>query len=335
MAELCQTSRHNLWYDITVTPTHLHILAQLGEDSVIGAEPVYGRDGLSGVVLSDGNSFFFASDSDPESWGEFVGELVMKHKRIAVWDLRRFGFWAFDDDLIIWDVKSLNGGEIGIQELSRSLSRDDNVYARFIELDQRVIAHSRAAKTARLDVDARLITPTSLLVEWAKSKVSVIRALYIAGLDKFYDEYASRWPFIRALRDSELSGIHVDVSFITATLAGDVDTVTHRTLCSMRDLQVGGLVSTFLNPIGGKTGRLRHEGGFNSLGIPHGPARNAITSRYEGGKIVSLDFNAIDYRCIVKAIGGEVAKLYDGAADFHQRTASFIFKDVTPSNRDS
>jgi DNA polymerase-1 len=131
----------------------------------------------------------------------------------------------------------------------------------------------------------------------------------------------------------ELNGIAIDMDFISAALAESPDQASAAALRSLQGLHKDGMVTTLYNPMGGKTGRLRHEGGFNVLGIPKGPARQAIISRFAGGMITGFDFNAIDYRCIVNTIGGEVKKLYEGAEDFHERTASFVFKQITPATR--
>jgi hypothetical protein len=136
-------------------------------------------------------------------------------------------------------------------------------------------------------------------------------------------EYERRWEFIRALHEVELAGIKVDVEFATKSLQeASWSPADQRALRSIIQLNRNGFVTSLFNPLGGATGRVKTEGGFNSMGIPH-------------GLIFSFDFNAIDYRCIVNAIGGDFAKLYEGAQDFHQRTTQIVFTNITPEIADT
>ena len=250
------------------------------------------------------------------------------------WDLRFSLNENLTDEQIVWDIKSIFGGDLTLHDLVRQNIPHKDF---FIELDKKVEAHRKASKIAHV----KFQVPFSLIEEWCDSRHDILSSLFElakAGNTMsatFVDDYKRRWPFIRALREVELGGIHVNVPFITDALRKASGEATERHLRSMLELERGGFVTSLLNPIGAKTGRLRHEGGFNSLAIPKGFAREAINSRWEGGKIVSFDFNAIDYRCIIKAVGSEMSKLYAGAKDFHERTASFVFRNVTPDTRDS
>lgn len=297
-------------------------------------EPFNGRDGLWGVAIYTGDKFMFVPGTS-FNLAEFNTKTM-----ISCWDLRRSLSWVKWDDRILWDVKSLYGGDKNLVQLARE--RKDDLSERYIELDAKMVAHARAAKVVKIDLTMSQIAPLDLFKDWIRARVELIYRLGASAQVSSATtpgfqchEFESRWPFIRALREVELNGIYVDTAFIEAILSGQPDQANYRVLKSMLDLQRDGYVTTLLNPIGGRTGRIRHEGGFNSLGIPHGPARSAITSRHLDGKIVTFDFNAIDYRCIVKAVGGEVAALYDGARDFHERTASFAFKTVTPATREA
>lgn len=302
-------------------------------------DPVHGRDGLWGVALVVNNHYFFVPFRDQTEWDGLIAEIVKK--RVVTYDVRRIIDWPLTPDNPVVDVKLLWGGERALARVCREeFGGADGPVGRFLELDARVAAHGRAAKTAKMTgMSITEVIPAQLLADWVKARVSAINRLYLgsqvsSGPDGFRSgEIEERWKFILALRQMELAGVKVDLDVIERLLP-DTGIADAGALRSMQGLQKNGFITTLLNPIGTKTGRLRHEGGFNCLGIPNsGGARKAIVSRHEGGLIYTFDFNAIDYRCIVRSIGGEFAKLYETAADFHERTASFLFKEVTPMRR--
>ena len=323
-----------------MTVSHLHIYNQCKTAGFVTIDPVKGRDGLWGMSLVAGDHYFFIPRND--DWAEFVKGLFETGAEVGVWDIRRVIDWQLYDDKVLWDIKSLFGGEQTLPYLTQQLVKTypGSIYYSYIDLDQKVVAHQRALKTTKIDLPALQAIPSQLLTDWMKARCATIDKLWAhkrQGMDpgEFVADYEARWPFIRALREVELNGIHIDLPFVEDKINGDSDPATGSALRSLRGLCKGGFVTSLINPMGSKTGRVRHEGGFNTLGIPHGFARDAIISRYEGGLIYTFDFNAIDYRCIVNSVGGDMAKLYEGADDFHERTASFIFQQVTPSLRKS
>jgi len=318
--------------------THIYNECKLAGQVTI--DPIKGRDGLWGVSLVVGDHYFFVPRAD--DFQQFVDGLFATKARVGVWDIRRVIDWPLSDDIVLWDVKSLFGGDQTLPYLAEMLVKTypASLYYNYIELDKRMIAHTRALKTVKMELPANFAVPTELLTDWMKARCATIDKLWrhkLQGIDpgNFVGDYESRWPFIRALREVELNGIHIDIDFIHQAMNANVDQATASALRSMKGLYKSGFLTSLINPMGGKTGRVRHEGGFNVLGIPHGPAREAITSRFDGGLIYTFDFNAIDYRCIVNSVGGEMTKLYEGADDFHERTASFIFQQVTPGLRKS
>ena len=314
--------------------TPLEIINELKSSPVVCIEPVKGRDGLCGVALVSMDKYYFIPRGD--DWNEVMKEILKVDGELCVWDLRRIIDWPLSDDRVVYDVKSVYGGDQSIQALAKKVAGQH-----FLELDQKMVAHARALKTVKMDLPAAQAVPPELIRDWVKARAILIKDLHArckfsSGPEGILSaDYESRWPFIRALREVELNGIAVDEEFISAELLNGAEQATKGALRSMEGLCKGGYVTSLFNPMGGKTGRVRHEGGFNALAIPHGASRNAIVSRFEEGLIVGLDFNAIDYRCIVNTIGGDLAKLYEGATDFHERTASFIFKQVTPATRQS
>lgn len=71
------------------------------------------------------------------------------------------------------------------------------------------------------------------------------------------------------------------------------------------------------------TGRMGTEEGSPTVMSWPKNDRHLLVSRFEGGKILSLDFNAIDYRNIVGAVP-ELVEVYRGCEDFHFRTAEIV-----------
>ncbi len=320
-----------------MSSNYAHILEACARNGAAIVDPAKGRDGLWGVSLVTGDKYFFVPRN--EQWKEFRDALLASDVRLGVWDLRRIIEWPLEAGRVIWDVKSLcYNGDYTLPALAQAMTKKtaSPIFQRFLDLDQKVVAHSRALKTARIDMPVAQAIPVDLLMEWIRARSVVIYDLMHRAMSvhlSSVDDYGSRWPFIMRLREMESNSIRVDVPYIDEMLRGDPDPATAKVLRSLQGLNRDGYVTTLLNPMGAKTGRLRHEGGFNTLGIPHGPARDAIIPRHKDGLIYTFDFNAIDYRCVVKAVGGEVARLYEGSDDFHGRTASFIFKEVTPARR--
>lgn len=308
-----------------------------GADHVV-VDPVSGRDGLWGVALVIGDHYLFASFRERESWDRLVADLAKK--KLVTFDVRRIIDWPLSPSNPVADVKLLWGGERTLGKVAREeFGGADGPLGRFLELDSKMIAHGRAAKTARISgMSLARVVPKELLIDWVKARVVAIDTLYkksvfSSGMDGFWGwEIEDRWKFILALRQIELAGVKVDLERLEKLLP-ELGTAEAGVARSIQGLQKDGFVTALLNPIGTKTGRLRHEGGFNCLGIPKGRIREVIVSRHEGGFIYTFDFNAIDYRCIVRSIGGDFAKLYEGADDFHARTASFLFKEVTDMRR--
>ena len=282
------------------------------------------------LVVADGELVRITREHAFDQIEEFLLSLP---GRLAIWDLRRIIHWPMRDDRVVLEVKSLLGGDKELAAAVRQALRErpDPLMSRFLDLDLLKDAHIRAAKTVGIPLVSDSFIPRWIRDAWIETRTPTVARLL--DLAPSSDEYERRWPFIRALREMEFNGIHIDLPFIEQSLRKGLDVSDARALRSLQGLRNGELVVTLLNPMGGATGRVRHQGGFNSLAIPKGPARDAITSRYDGGQIYTFDFNAIDYRCIVRAVGGEVARLYEGARDFHERTASFIFRQVTEELR--
>lgn len=296
----------------------------------IAVEPFRGRTGVLGLAIVTEGKYFFIPRK--EWWDEFISELFRETKgHIACFDLRRIIDFPLPDGPV-YDMRAVFGGDKTLLGVMREVHKEYVLTKRLSEVEQRIAAHVRAAKTAKVDASADLFTPKPLLEEWLKVRTMAIEHLYntasfssgVPGI--MMGEFEERYAFIRALHEVELAGIHVDIDFVKTKIKEGSNPPDLKALRSIEGLYKGGFVGSLFNPMGGKTGRVRLEGGFNCMGIPKdGFARYAITSRHENGLIYAFDYNAIDYRCIVASIGGEFAELYRGCRDFHHRTASFLF----------
>lgn len=93
-----------------------------------------------------------------------------------------------------------------------------------------------------------------------------------------------------------------------------------------RDGYVSGdqVLHPSFNVVGGKTKRISLRAGSpNCMSIPHGAKRKLITSRFENGSVCSMDFNAIDYRCIVSS-DSVLREMYGDCDDFHVKTVEIL-----------
>lgn len=297
---------------------------------MIAVEPLRGRGGLRGLAICSGDDRFLVRRDD---WGDgFLRELLTcTEEPISCFDVRRIIDMPLPERPV-HDVRLVWGGDRTLLAVMREAMPDAELTRRLIGLEQRVTAHSRAARTAHVDAGPEQFLPPELLEDWTTTRAACIHALDTAATLSsgspgiMLGEVEDRWPFIRALREVELAGIHVDIDFVKEKLRQGSNTPDLKALRSLEGLYRDGFVTSLFNPVGGKTGRVRLEGGFNCMGIPkEGFARSALTSRHPGGLIYTFDYNAIDYRCIVASIGGEFAELYRGYDDFHFRTASFLF----------
>jgi hypothetical protein len=295
-------------------------------------EPLRGRGGLAGTLVAIKDRYFLIPRG-PE-WATDMADLLARAPKVLCWDLRRLHDWPLDDRWPVLDARCLLGGETSILRVAQRRADKDPTWARLAYLEERMAAHLKALAVTGMDLPASQAAPERLILEWAFARAQGILRLSEELRD--LDEYLLRWPFVRALREVERNGIAIDQDFVDRQLlSGSPDQAAKGALRSLQGLSRDGRVLSLCNPMGGKTGRLRHEGGFNTLAIPHGLARQAIISRYPAGQIASFDFNAIDYRCIVNSVGGDVRRSYHGAKDFHERTASFIFREVRPNLREA
>lgn len=207
--------------------------------------------------------------------------------------------------------------------------------------EMRLTAHTKAIKEAKIDVEnisLEKLIPSDVLNEYVTARIEAIKDLYDAAPIELLREYEDRTSkVIEDVLKVEASKIHVDEALL-GSLLKDKNVLGHERsfLEHIRTLTRDGFAKTRISPVGSKTKRFRVVGGLKSMSIPHGAPRRVLTSRFEGGEIHVIDFNAIDYRCIIEAVGSQkLTEFYGSSDDFHSKTASLfggdrkVAKDLT------
>jgi DNA polymerase I-like protein with 3'-5' exonuclease and polymerase domains len=255
--------------------------------------------------------------------------LFSTKKPVACYEMRKLERLGIALPPRLYDLKLLTGGDSSLKKLA-SKSGDKELS----RLEEQLGYHVKACRTAKIDLrKVKIIdaAPSSLLEGIVCARAAVITKLtnvmFLEQQRTIEDYENGQLEFAKTLHSIEENGIKVDVGYVKEQLKLDQLPAAASCFRSIDGSNVNGYVYTMFNPCGGKTGRIRIEKGFNCMGIPHGPARDAIVSRFDGGKIVTFDFNAIDYRCIVQTIGEPFSDLYRGARDFHAQTTAFLFGD--------
>lgn len=305
--------------------------SRLGKANVI-FDLFVDRSGTQGLALLVDDDFVFVVNDGSESFRSFVHGVFTTSKALACFDMRKV--LALGEELAmhhpIIDVRLLNDG---LRKLSDVVS--DESKSVLIGHERKWIAHARAAKTAKIDLTKHSLlrmVPQALIQESMLARARAARELVVGISQAEHDQYVNEtYLFARALYRMERNLIHYDREFVSFNLNSKVQLPDpiRRSFTHMKEIGKNGFLKTAFNPVGGKTGRIKVDSGpgiFNCMGIPHGIPRKALTSRFPGGKIVSFDFNAIDYRCIVSSVEDEAFKdYYKDARDFHERTAKFLF----------
>lgn len=292
-------------------------------------EPFLDRSGARGLFVLLERTFHFYTESKT-----IAAQLMSLHaQRVVCFDSRRL-LEAFPElrDLSIYDVKLIYGGEGSLYHVCRS-NLEGGVLQDLKDSERELSIHMRACRTAKVDESRNSLlrlVPLRVFEKYGRSVVSAVEALWQKKATSDLSSYEEdTWPFAVALYDVERNGIAVDEAFVKESLkSSGLTSAEAGALRSIQGLVRDGKVYSKFSPVGGKTGRIRVEGGFNSMAIPHGVPRKAIVSRFECGSICAFDFNAIDYRCIVGSVPDKSFRtLYEDCPDFHTRTASFLFGD--------
>ena len=256
--------------------------------------------------------------------------------RLVCFDVRKLFNMCFAPGSIIYDLKMLYECDGDISRLIKSI--DDIDKGDYMEIERRFSAHTRALSESQVDVDSislKHCIPDDVRITYMHARQTMMKVLWSRLSAEQISEYETNvWPLFKDLLVVENAKIKIDEEYVKAQLKRN-DVIVHekKFLQSIQGLTHDGYVRTRINPVGSKTKRLRVDGGFNCMGIPHGVPRKALVSRFENGRIAVFDFNAIDYRCIVAATNDKgLNEFYMGQRDFHSRTAS-VLGDVTPDLR--
>jgi len=284
---------------------------------------------LDGYTDKSGNSELFSIVLEDVQVIEDLSEVVC-------FDVRKFLKFNILSDLEVYDIKMLYSHD---GELS-GLVRSSNIPSKgvYLELEKRFSAHTRAISEAKMDIESLPLIdliPIDIRNEYMNARVRVIKELWELLKRDDVEHYKNIvWPVFKDIMFIEDCMIKIDVPYVDK-MCKSVNLLKHeeKFFSHIKGLLKGGFVKTKISPVGSKTWRLRHVGGFNAMAIPHGAARKSIISRWDGGKILVVDFNAIDYRCIVEAVNDpELNNFIKHEKDFHNKTAS-LFGEVTPELR--
>jgi hypothetical protein len=251
----------------------------------------------------------------------------LPHEDVVCYDVRQFDSMYPEHLGKVYDVRLLNRHDGTLHRLLKKLG-DDGLL--LMELMRQVKVHVKTAKLVGI-VDEQVVIQRclgdSLLARFIVEYRSAMEKLYRLGTESMTRaNYQELLQFARALHQIEKSGICVDVA---AVQAGD-----HPFFNRMRPRLNGNLITFKLTPFGGITRRIGAEtNSFNPMGIPHGKPREAIVSRFDGGLICAIDYNAMDFRSLIYLAANRNPKakrlieLYRGCDDFHARTAELVFMD--------
>ena len=255
-------------------------------------------------------------------------KLSFSQRSVVCFDARKAFSLGLSKDRFCYDIKLLykHDGELSKLVKSKKL----NCSQEFFERESVFSAHTRAISEAKMDIQhnsLKDLVPDSVRVPYLRTRMKAISELWYKLTDKDIENYEKMvWPVFLNLLKVEDSKIAIDENFIDQTLKNGCDEVhVRKFLEHTKSLTVDGFTKTKINPVGSRTWRYRVESGFNCMAIPHGLPRKAVVSRFNDGRIVTLDFNAIDYRCLIKAVNdATLNSIYEGQSDFHSVTAAFL-----------
>lgn len=276
------------------TEGHVYVDGIVDRAGTHGVYVYYPQIGSSDVII------------DRDAAHEIASRLFLSDKIEKVYfgttSLRGLGLKSFVGCHRLTDVELMYGGKDDLALIvRRELTESD--YVGLLDVASRFDAHVLAAETARVPLD----------------RVSMGALVPPGFLECFYRMRAVRALALRAKRLQRASCALPEAPSmfdrLSLGLAGpEVDGFVND----------GRLVFPKFAVIGGKTRRIGHKAGsFNTMNIPHGEKRARVTSRFENGSVVSFDFNAIDYRCIVAAVP-KLREIYAGCDDFHNRTVELL-----------
>lgn len=305
-------------------------LVELAEKHSFVFELIGGKKQRSASLLFFQNSevigYYFVTQDDPEVFDSFVRELFSKKNRKICFGMRQIlshglEFKSYCD---IVDVALFFEGE-RLQNIgNENLSEED--VKEFNEVSRKMSAHVKACEIAKIDIEEQGVCnaiPSKVVISYHRAMAVMILALYQKLSSEQIDLYENDFSFFAALYRMERNGIFVDPDRAPVSLSAS----ERRFMEELRkNVDSSGFLKIRFAPRATKTDRLTIErGSFNFMTMPSTPVRSVIKSRFDGGKIVSFDFNAIDYRCIIASIDDLWLKSqYDSDNDFHSRTVELV-----------
>lgn len=311
------------------------IIAEVRASKIVAVEPFRGYRGVYGLGMTNGDKYWYIPKKD--WWDEFLNELFSSKCTFVCYDMRRM-LDMHVHHANIADIRTLVDDGSSLLRSMQHTQKNNKLTEQLAAAELRMSANIKAIKTAHVQLNGNLsdTMPPDFFEKYLKARtLSILTLFQPISKSEVLDNWWRRLDFIRSVHEVELNGIRIDKDYVDNQLIKKISPSDAKCLRSMQQLYRDGYVTALFNVAGTKTGRLRPEGGFNAMGVPHGPCRTAIISRFENGKIYSFDYNAIDYRSIVSSIGGPFAQLYRESRDFHLRTAQFIFDVVDDVRREA
>jgi hypothetical protein len=287
--------------------------------------PFRDRSGARAVAILAGNEFDLIIDPAVG----FLNDIAREASHVVCFEHRELEDICTTEKTV-YDVKLIYGGERKLFDLTRD-HLDPDLTKNILEREQRYTAHIKACGTARVDMTRHSLlrlVPARVIQSLLKVRAIATMTLFERALRGEAGDLGTyerdTWQFAKALRQIELNRIKIDPEYVASQMKLDLPKHEAKFIRHMAESK-DGYVQTLFNPIGGKTGRIKVDSGFNSMGIPHGPVRKAIVSRYPEGQVLAFDYNAIDYRSIVASIPDpEFRKLYADVQDFHTKTCEMV-----------
>ena len=254
-------------------------------------------------------------------------------QQIVCFDVRKLHSAGLSREQKVYDLRFLFKHDGELSRLVQSVaipSRDS-----FLDLERRFSAHTRAISEASMDINnvpLKELIPDDVRVSYMKARIQAMKELWSQLSSTQIEEYEKNvLPVFMDILKIEEAGIRIDEHHVQVQLKrSDLAAHEERFFQNLRQNVKSGFIKTKINPVGSKTWRLRVEtNAFNCMGIPHGTCRESVISRFAGGSIITLDFNAIDYRCLVSATNHpRLNDDYKDARDFHARTCEMIGEPI-------
>lgn len=258
------------------------------------------------------------------------GEPALGESHVC-FDVRKMYGLGLTREKVHYDLRMLFSHDGELSSLARA--KDCQSAEKLTAAEKRFSAHTKAISEAKMDIEKIPLgdlIPEDVVDEFMQMRLFVIEELWDKVTSSDVHSYEQLvWPTFQDILKVEASRVRIDMPFIERQLK-DMNLAVHerKFLQHMLGVTKDGFARTRISPVGSKTWRLRVESGFNCMAVPHGVCRQAITSRFDGGSIVSLDFNAIDYRSLVDAVNDPgLNAIYGGKEDFHHETA-LLFGNV-------